>query len=105
MGVRLINTTDNVIGGVAPWADYSALFVDAKTTAGIAAFIHKDNPGFPNTWLLREYGYIGPTWPGIEWETLEPGRPLRLRYRVYVHRGDVKAGRVAEAYERYVKQE
>ncbi|MCX8037760.1 MAG: PmoA family protein [Candidatus Sumerlaeia bacterium] len=93
---------DNVIGGVAPWADYSALFVDAKTTAGIAAFIHKSNPKFPNTWLLREYGYIGPTWPGIEWETLAPGKPLNLKYRVYVHRGDVKAGRVAEAYERYV---
>ena len=28
---------------------------------------------------------------------------LKLRYGVYVHEGDVKSGKVAEAYQRFVK--
>jgi len=94
---------DNVIRKVSPWADYSARFGDSQTTSGIAIFIEKNHPGFPNSWLLREYGYIGLTWPGLDMVTLEPGKPLNLRYRLWVHRGDVKAGRAAEAWETFAK--
>jgi hypothetical protein len=93
----------DVIRKVSPWADYSAQFEGAKAVSGAAIFVDKGNPGFPNGWLLREYGYIGLTWPGLETYVLEPGKPLTLRYRVWVHRGDVKAGRVAEAYEVFAK--
>jgi len=93
----------DVIGAKSPWADYSARFNEAKETAGMAIFIDPRNPGYPNTWLLREYGYIGPTWPGLDTYTLEPGKPLILRYGVWVHRGDAKTGRVGAAFEEFVK--
>jgi len=96
---------DNVIGKRSPWADYSARFGDRPTTSGIAIFIYPNNPGFPNGWLLREYGYIGLTWPGLDLVTVEPGKPLELRYRLWIHRGDAVRGRVAQAYAAYAGQE
>jgi len=96
---------DNVIRKVSPWADYSAQFQDAKAVSGAAIFIDQSHPGFPNSWLLREYGYIGLTWPGLDLFTLEPGKPLHLRYRLWIHRGDAVSGRVTQAYAAYAGQE
>lgn len=95
--------TSDVIGLRSPWADYSARFNNASATADMAILVDPRNPGFPNTWLLREYGYIGPTWPGVDTYTLEPGKPLCLRYRVWVHRGDVTVGKVATVFEEFAK--
>lgn len=95
----------DVVGGRGPWADFSAQFHDRTTTSGAAIFLPRNHPGFPTGWLLRHYGYIGPTWPGLGKYTLQKGKPLTLRYRVYIHRGDATAGRVAEAYEAYVKEQ
>jgi hypothetical protein len=92
----------DVVRDKSPYADYSARFGDAKTTEGIAVFADKSHPGFPPGWLLRHYGYIGLTWPGIESYTLERGKPLNLRYRLWVHKGDFTTGRVKEAYGNYV---
>ncbi|MBM3476824.1 MAG: hypothetical protein FJX75_26425 [Armatimonadetes bacterium] len=84
-----------------PWADLSAEFGGPGKVSGAAVFIDASNPGFPNGWCLRDYGFLGVDWPGLEPVTLEPGRPVTLKYRVWVHRGDVKAGRVAEAYQSF----
>jgi hypothetical protein len=85
-----------------PWADLSARFAGRKDVSGAAIFIHPANPGAPDEWTLRHYGFLGPCWPGMEVYTLQPGRPVTLKYRVWVHRGDAAAGGVAAAYTRYV---
>ena len=94
-------TSGDVIGEASPWADYSARFHDRATTSGLAVFLPESHPGFPAGWLLRHYGYIGPTWPGLGKCTLEPNKPLVLNYRVYIHRGDAVEGHVEEAYGTY----
>ncbi|MFQ6132771.1 MAG: DUF6807 family protein, partial [Armatimonadota bacterium] len=81
-----------------PWADLSARFEGADDVSGAAVFVDSRNPGFPNGWTLRHYGFLGVAWPGLEPYTLEPAKPLTVRYRLWVHRGDAEAGRVAEAY-------
>ncbi len=59
-------------------------------------------PGGAPGWTVRYYGFLGVAWPGLEKVTLAlGGKPLHLRYRVYVHRGDAAEGRVAEAYAAY----
>ncbi len=83
------------------WADLSARFGGRQAASGAAIFIHPDNPGGPNAWTLRHYGFLGPCWPGLEPYTLEPGKPVTLKYRLWVHRGDVAAGKVAEAWAAY----
>ncbi|HUU09389.1 MAG TPA: PmoA family protein [Phycisphaerae bacterium] len=84
-----------------PWADLSARFAGRSDASGAAVFIHPANPTAPNEWTLRHYGFLGPCWPAMEAATLEPGKPVTLRYRVWIHRGDAAAGEVAKAYDAY----
>jgi len=83
------------------WADLSAKFEGADGVAGAAIFVHPDTHHKPTGWTLRHYGFLGPSWPGLEPYTLQPGAPVTLRYRVYVHRGGAVEGKVAEAYAQY----
>jgi hypothetical protein len=87
----------------ARWVDYTAAFGAPKRT-GVAIMAPSDHPGGVPGWTTRYYGFLGVAWPGLEKVTLEPGGPpLRLRYRIYVHRGDASEGRVAEAYAAYAE--
>lgn len=87
----------------SPWADESAQFAGAPGRSGIAVMCHADNPGFPNGWCLRHYGFVGVSWPGDGEFTFTVGEPVRLRYRVYIHRGDADEANVAERYAEYAK--
>jgi hypothetical protein len=82
----------------SPWADFSARFGSREALSGAAIFDHPRNPQHPPYWLLRHYGVLNPEWPALGWATLERGRPVTLRYRIWIHRGDAQKGRVANAY-------
>lgn len=92
------------------WADFSASFGSADAPqesprSGVAIFPAPDHPAYPPPWITRHYGYLGISWPGLEQHTLLPvGDPLRLRYRVYIHRGDWESGQVRETCERYLAE-
>jgi hypothetical protein len=88
----------------ARWADYSARFSGTAKRSGFAILAPPDHPGGAPGWTVRHYGFLGVAWPGLERVTLAPGgKPLHLRYRVYVHRGDAAEGRVVEAYAAYAR--
>ncbi len=80
------------------WADVST------KDLGVAVFVSPDHPDFPTTWLVRNSyaGVINPSWPGLKGATLMPDKPVALKYRIYLHRGDVTAGKVKEAYQTYL---
>ena len=80
------------------WADISS-----PAAGGVAVFVSPDHPGFPLPWLVRNSyaGILNPCWPGLDRAVLPAGAPISLRYRIYVHLGDAKAGRVGEAYAAY----
>jgi len=82
----------------SPWADYSAKFGTGDAVSGVAIFDHPKNPNHPTTWLTRYYGVLNPTWPALETVELVRGKPVTLRYRLWIHRGDCAAGKVAEAH-------
>jgi hypothetical protein len=86
-----------------PWADESGKFAGSPIMSGAAIFQHAGNPSCPAGWCLRDYGFIGVSWPGVEITDLEPGKTLTLRFRVWVHEGDAKAGKVQEAYDLFAK--
>ncbi len=48
------------------------------------------NPGYPNNgWLLRHgFGFLNVSYPGLTPCTLEPGKPLVLKYRVTLGGGE-----------------
>ena len=86
------------------WADLSGKFRGRNQISGGAVLVDPSNPGFPNGWTLRHYGFLGPCWPGLEKYWLKPGRSVTLEYRVWVHRGGANAGNVAEAYDRFLEE-
>ena len=57
-----------------PWADESGKFAGSSTLSGTAIFQHPTNPSVPAGWCLRDYGFIGVSWPGVEIVNLEPGK-------------------------------
>ncbi len=63
-----------------PWAELVARF--GRRTAGARIEIDPANPGAPNGWCLRHYGYIAVNWPGTETHRLDRGKPVMLRYRI-----------------------
>lgn len=62
------------------WAEMEAVFNGKKAALRVDGDAR--NPGHPSEWCLREYGFIGASYPGHPALTLEPGKPLTLRYRV-----------------------
>ena len=64
------------------WAELEGTFEGRR--AGARIDIDPANPGFPNGWCLRPYGFLGVNFPGLKAYTLAPGRPLVLKYRVTV---------------------
>lgn len=71
-----------------PWAELEGSFDDRRDGARIE--IDPANAGFPNGWCLRHYGFLGVNFPGLKPYTLEPGRPLALKYRVTVYSARAK---------------
>lgn len=80
------------------WADIST------KELGVAIFVSPEHIGFPTTWLIRNSyaGFLNASWPGLKPATIHPGKPITLRYRLYIHHGDVTAGHVSRAYESYL---
>jgi len=89
---------------VSAWADLSSRFGQGDKMSGAAIFPHPSHPGLPVGWTLRTYGFVNPAWPGVQPFALEPGKPLTLEYRLWVHRGDAAAGGVAKAYQDYLAE-
>jgi hypothetical protein len=98
-------------GVKSDWNDYSGP-VDG-TTVGVSIFADPKNP-LATYWHSRGYGLMSANpfgrakagFPGTKGQTdlvkLAKGEHLKLRYGVLLHNGDVKEGKVAEYYKRFV---
>ena len=94
-------------GIAADWHDYTGCVGD--DTAGIAIFDDSKN-SHRSVWHTRAYGLMAANpfgraksgFPGVkekkELVTIAKGEHLKLRYGIYTHAGDAKAGKVAEAF-------
>ena len=98
-------------GHFADWHDYVGT-VEGKT-AGLAVFDDAKNK-YRAAWHTRAYGLMAANpfareksgYPGLkgktELVTIKKGEKLPLRYAIYAHTGDAKAGKVAEAYQSFL---
>jgi len=68
------------------WAELEAVYGGKKAVLRITS--DDANPGVPMQWCLRQYGFVGASFPGrtatADHYSLEPGRPLTLRFRVRI---------------------
>jgi len=100
-------------GKPADWVDYDGTV--AGEGLGIAVFDSPKSFRHPTTWHARGYGllaanpfgwrefYKDPEKDG-SW-TIQQGKTLKFRYRVFIHHGDYKQAKVAEAYQEYAVHE
>ena len=95
-------TNDDLQETPLPWADFtSKLPGPRRQPSGAAVMIHPEHPDYPPTWLTRHYGPLCVGWPGVESKTFQPGKPIRLDYRIHIHRGLPEVEQLKAAYEAY----
>ena len=75
----------------ARWVDYSGP-VTSEAAGGVTLMDHPDNPNHPTFFHVRNDGWMGASVTYDADRLIEPGKPLSLRFGLYVH-GD---GRNAE---------
>lgn len=71
------------------WSDLSGVFTGNENPSGLSVFQHQENPEYPGDWVeYPELSWVQPTFPttGTRY-SLEPGKPLVLRFRLIVHTG------------------
>ena len=95
-GVRFTGRDGNVVPKVTavtagPWVDVSGGFDGPSRMSGVAILSHPSVPVFPPTWILREKASMqNAVYPGRTPVPLVPGKPVDLRYRLVIHRGDAR---------------
>jgi len=86
------------------WADFTARFTDSLRLDGVTVFDHPSNPNSPPGWTLRFYGYLNPAFTSrTDDYTIRPGSPLRLRYRLWIHRGRPSPERLEQIYQDFAR--
>lgn len=106
-GRRIMEHTVNRLQAL--WVDWTGIFngpdgAPLEHRSGGAIFIHPSHPPLPESppeWITRFYGPINPAYPGLEMLDIPCDKPLRLKYRIWIHRGDAVTGRVEEHYRAY----
>ncbi len=80
---------ENTAVKAANWMDFMATFDPSKGRSGVAVFVHPENPGDTDQWILRQRGSMqNPVFPGREKAPISQTVPLVLNYRVIVHTKD-----------------
>jgi hypothetical protein len=103
----------SVWGRVADWCDYSGPLGEDGPVGGIAIFADPKNK-YDSAWHSRAYGLMAAnpfgranSFPGRKGQTdlvkLEKGETLKLRFAVFLHAGNAKEGKVAEAFTAFTK--
>jgi hypothetical protein len=78
----------------ARWVDYSGAITNGKLE-GITLFDHPDNPNFPSHFHVRNDGWMGASLTFNGPREIQPDKPLRLRYGLYIH-SDMKTAETIE---------
>lgn len=83
------------------WADFTSRFGKSEQRSGAAIFIPPTHPDFPPTWLTRYYGPLCVGWPGVNGKTFQPGEPIQLHYRIWIHENSLETEQIQTEYKRY----
>ena len=108
-GGRILNSQgqvdeEQVFRKPARWVDYSGR-VTRQLTGGITLMDHPANPDHPTPFHVRNDGWMGACLTLARPLTIEPGKPLRLRYGLWVHAGMSKAEQIEAQWKDFADDE
>lgn len=96
-----VNEKD-VFWKTARWVDYSGPITN-QALEGVTLMDHPSNPGHPNGFHVRGDGWMGASLTLNEPRIVEPGKPLKLRYGLYVHNGQPELTVIQGVWEKFAK--
>ena len=89
----------------SPWMDVSGSY-GSSGRSGLAVLTHPSTTGFPQAWILRARGSMqNAVYPGRHLTAIPRDRPVLLRYRVVLHRGDLAPAQIARLQAEYAEGE
>ena len=92
----------NLAVEAGPWLDFSGDFRGDGNVSGLAVLCHKSIPGYPTPWILRQKESMqNAVYPGRYPVPLSRQKPLVLRYRLIVHRGNAQQVNLDELQAQY----
>jgi hypothetical protein len=106
---------DRALGEPSSWlaiAGTAHSGLAAPAPAGVVILDHPDNPRTPTPWYASTradtYGegwanFVNAAFLWHEPLTVEPDRPLALRYRIVVHDGEWQTSRIEDAYAQWTR--
>jgi hypothetical protein len=86
----------------AKWCDYSGPITD-RAVEGITLMDHPSNPNHPAGFHVRSDGWMGASLTLSEPRLIQPGKPLKLRYGLYVHNGMPSVAELTKEWEAFAK--
>jgi hypothetical protein len=89
----------------AKWVDYSGPVTTAGAVEGLTLMDHPANPNHPTYFHVRADGWMGTSLTYDEPRVIEPGKPLRLRYGLWVHAGMPDGKSIDARWEAFGKTE
>ena len=87
----------------AKWVDYSGPIREG-VIEGITLMDHPGNPGHPSPFHVRADGWMGVCVTHTGERVIEPGKPLRLRYGLFVHSGKPGIEALEKRWEAFGKE-
>ena len=85
-----------------PWMDLTGTFDAGTGVSGLTILCHPETPGMPRRWVLRRgHSMQNQVYPGRVPVPISKETPVRLRYRMLIHRGELAPERIAEMLRQY----
>jgi hypothetical protein len=88
----------------AKWVDYSGP-IRENVVEGITLMDHPSNPGHPSPFHVRADGWMGICLTHTGERVIEPAKPLRLRYGLFVHAAKPPADVLEKRWGDFAKEE
>ena len=88
----------------SPWMDLSGSY-GKSGKSGLTVLTHPTTTGFPQSWILRARGSMqNAVYPGRQPVAIPRDRPVILRYRIVVHRGELAPADIGRLQAEYAAE-
>ena len=99
----VVTPVENAVAA-SPWMDVSGSY-GTSGKSGLTVLTHPSTTGFPQAWILRARGSMqNAVYPGRQPVAIPRDRPVILRYRVVVHRGELAMADIDRLQARYAAE-
>ena len=96
----VVTPIENAVSA-SPWMDVSGSY-GASGKSGLTVLTHPSTTGFPQPWILRARSSMqNAVYPGRQPAAIPRDRPVILRYRIVLHRGELAAAEIGRLQAEY----